>query len=431
MKVPPEFAAELSGFGGKLKYLTIWDVLLQFGFFLLCFLGDIRSLLTSKSQKKAAKQSNCVLDTTFASLVFPLGNFVALTFWSIWAVDRELILPASMDSFYPSWLNHVMHTSIVPFDFIELALVNHIFPSRSLGIAVLVLFMLTYLIWTFFIAYYGGFWVYPILAYLDWGSRSLFILGCVAITVILYLTGELCSYLVWGSTGSALRIGPQYIANAGVKTFEPPPSYTGVKMPERPKLKFLEKVPQYPPTIRPPKMMKRLILMRGPEEIHNQLTLKQYGIIALHGGRLHSGHLEMLRLGIGRKMDTSRMFAIWRIDAPWKAITKKGQGKRMGGGKGPIDHYVTPVKAGRVIVEVGGACEFAEVNAFLKEMAHNLPFKAEVVSQEILEQKAAEAERLRLANRNPYTAEYLIKNNIQGCNNWLSPYDKKWFWKHV
>jgi large subunit ribosomal protein L16 len=34
----------------------------------------------------------------------------------------------------------------------------------------------------------------------------------------------------------------------------------------------------------------------------------------------------------------------------------------MGGGKGPIDHYVTPVKAGRVIIEMGGKCEFVEVS---------------------------------------------------------------------
>ena len=33
----------------------------------------------------------------------------------------------------------------------------------------------------------------------------------------------------------------------------------------------------------------------------------------------------------------------------------------MGGGKGAIDHYVTPIKAGRVIVEVGGPIEFEEV----------------------------------------------------------------------
>lgn len=54
----------------------------------------------------------------------------------------------------------------------------------------------------------------------------------------------------------------------------------------------------------------------------------------------------MIRLTIGRKIDTNRMFAVWRIDSPWQPITKKGQGMRMGGGKGAIDHYVTPVKPG-------------------------------------------------------------------------------------
>lgn len=33
----------------------------------------------------------------------------------------------------------------------------------------------------------------------------------------------------------------------------------------------------------------------------------------------------------------------------------------MGRGKGPIDHYVTPVKAGQVIFEVGGTIEYFEV----------------------------------------------------------------------
>lgn len=66
-------------------------------------------------------------------------------------------------------------------------------------------------------------------------------------------------------------------------------------------------------------------------------------------------------VGIGRKMDITRMFAIWRIPAPWQPLTKKGQGQRMGGGKGAIDHYVTPVKAGRVLLEMGGKCEFIEV----------------------------------------------------------------------
>jgi large subunit ribosomal protein L16 len=35
------------------------------------------------------------------------------------------------------------------------------------------------------------------------------------------------------------------------------------------------------------------------------------------------GHFEMVRLGILRKMDQNRMFAVWRIDGPWQPVTKK------------------------------------------------------------------------------------------------------------
>lgn len=63
------------------------------------------------------------------------------------------------------------------------------------------------------------------------------------------------------------------------------------------------------------------------------------------------------------------MFAIWRIDAPWKAHSKKGIGKRMGMGKGNISFYTTPVKAKRVIFEVAGKCTFQEVS--LTNFFHN------------------------------------------------------------
>lgn len=200
---------------------------------------------------------------------------------------------------------------------------------------------------------------------------------------------------------------------------------------DRPKLKFIEKVPQYPPNLKPPKMQKRLKLMRGPELIHNTLIHKQYGIVALTGGRLKWGHFEMLRLGIGRQMDISRMFAIWRIDPPWQPVTKQGQGQRMGGGKGAVDHYVTPIKAGRVIVEMGGKCEFAEVKKILGLVAHKLPFDAKVVSQEILEEMQREEKEQAENNINPYTMKYVIQNNLGGCHRWLSPVDHKWFGKYL
>ena len=35
---------------------------------------------------------------------------------------------------------------------------------------------------------------------------------------------------------------------------------------------------------------------------------------------------------------------LFRVDAPYKPITDHGTGKRMGGGKGSIDEYATPVR---------------------------------------------------------------------------------------
>lgn len=52
-----------------------------------------------------------------------------------------------------------------------------------------------------------------------------------------------------------------------------------VEFPEKTKLKYVEKVPQMHGNIRPPKMTKSLKFMRGPEEVHNFLLHRQFGII--------------------------------------------------------------------------------------------------------------------------------------------------------
>ncbi|XP_035788455.1 39S ribosomal protein L16, mitochondrial-like [Anopheles albimanus] len=218
---------------------------------------------------------------------------------------------------------------------------------------------------------------------------------------------------------------------AGIKFFGPPITYDNTKIPEKPKLRFMDKVPQLPSNLRPPKLQKKLKWMRGPEEVHNKLVHGQYGIVATGGGRLRWGHFEMLRLTIGRKMDISRMFAIWRVEAPWQPVTKKGQGQRMGGGKGVIDYYVTPVKSGRIIVELAGELEFIEAKRILDIVCPKLPFKAMVISQQTLDGTAATADRLKVENLNPWTFKYVVQNNLGGSHRWLSPADHKWFGKHI
>ena len=61
----------------------------------------------------------------------------------------------------------------------------------------------------------------------------------------------------------------------------------------------------------------------------------------------------------------------------------------------------TPVKAGRVILEVGGKCYWEEINPWLKRFAAMLPFEAIAVNAQILETLNSEEERLHEQNVNP------------------------------
>jgi len=211
--------------------------------------------------------------------------------------------------------------------------------------------------------------------------------------------------------------------------FKPPPNYDSVEFP--PEKRKLKVIPNQPLTVghqqKLPKMPRMVYLMRGPETVHNKLIHKQYGIRALQGGALKAGHFRAIRDTVNRKIDDKRMFAVWRVDAPWQSATKKGTGHRMGGGKGNIDHYKTPIKKGRIIFEVGGTMEYGEVLHILELAANKMPFKSEPVSQEYLEAEIIREEREEKENINPFSFEYCVKNNMLNCRKWLSPYDYKWF----
>jgi len=103
----------------------------------------------------------------------------------------------------------------------------------------------------------------------------------------------------------------------------------------------------------------------------------------------------------------------------------------MGGGKGAIDHYVTPLKAGRIVLEIAGNCTFEEVRPWLEQIANNLPFEARAVSHAMLKEDKIKEEENIQNNINKFSPEYVIRNNMGGCHNWISPTDRKWFWKYT
>jgi large subunit ribosomal protein L16 len=63
---------------------------------------------------------------------------------------------------------------------------------------------------------------------------------------------------------------------------------------------------------------------------------------------------------------------LWIRIFPDKPVTKKPAETRMGSGKGNVDHWVAPVKRGRLLFEIGGIERRMAEEAF-RLASHKLP----------------------------------------------------------
>ncbi|CAJ0568864.1 unnamed protein product, partial [Mesorhabditis spiculigera] len=233
-----------------------------------------------------------------------------------------------------------------------------------------------------------------------------------------------------------LRLGrpiARLTALRGMRRYPFPATYENVtfppddqrKLPKMPKEPFydLEKGEQKFKTA------KRMMWSRGVEEIHTELTHEQYGLAAVSGGMISASDFDFIQDRVNKNLLVNQ-FAVWRVDPPWLPRTKKAQGQRLGGGKGSIHHYVTPVKAKRVILEVGGYITEIEAKAFLLYLCERFKFPVEFVSQDLLSQRRAREDWEARNNRNTFNWDTVIKYNMQNCTSWLSPYDVEWKGKY-
>ncbi|XP_010006105.1 PREDICTED: 39S ribosomal protein L16, mitochondrial, partial [Chaetura pelagica] len=79
--------------------------------------------------------------------------------------------------------------------------------------------------------------------------------------------------------------------------------------------------------------------------------------------------------------------------------------------------------SGRLVVEVGGRCQFPQVRPFLDQVAKKLPFPAIPVSREGLQEMRKEEEEKKVTNQNPWTFERVVTTNMLGMRKYLSPCD--------
>ena len=69
---------------------------------------------------------------------------------------------------------------------------------------------------------------------------------------------------------------------------------------------------------------------------------------------------------------------IWIRIFPDKPVTKKPPEVTLGGGKGAVDHYVSPIRRGRILFEMDGVSE-ATAREAMRLAGHKLPMKTKFV----------------------------------------------------
>lgn len=117
---------------------------------------------------------------------------------------------------------------------------------------------------------------------------------------------------------------------------------------------------------------------KGIESRGTELTFGSFGLRALETRWLSSRQIEAARRTIIRYLKKGGK--LWIRIFPAKPVTTKGVEVPMGGGKGSVDHYVFPIKPGRIIFELEGIKEDIAREAF-RRAGDKLPIKTKFIKK--------------------------------------------------
>jgi len=117
---------------------------------------------------------------------------------------------------------------------------------------------------------------------------------------------------------------------------------------------------------------------RGNETRGTEITFGSFGLKALEPKWITARQIEAARRTILRFLKKGGK--LWIRIFPDKPVTQKGVEIPMGGGKGGVDHYVFPVRPGRVLFELEGIKEEMAREAFRKA-SDKLPIKTKFIKR--------------------------------------------------
>jgi len=117
---------------------------------------------------------------------------------------------------------------------------------------------------------------------------------------------------------------------------------------------------------------------------HRGITVSfgEFGLRAEGAAWITARQIEAARRVLVRYL--RRGGQLWIRIFPDKAVTKKPAETRMGGGKGPQDHWVAVVKPGRIMFELSGIKE-EEGREAVRLASHKLPIATSFAMREGVE----------------------------------------------
>ena len=118
--------------------------------------------------------------------------------------------------------------------------------------------------------------------------------------------------------------------------------------------------------------------MKGKATRGNKVTYGEYGLQTLEPGRITANQIEAARIAMTRYI--KRGGQVWIKIFPDKPVTRKPLETRMGKGKGAPEYWVSVVKPGRILFEIGGVSEELAREA-MRLAGNKLPVKTKFVTK--------------------------------------------------
>ncbi len=117
---------------------------------------------------------------------------------------------------------------------------------------------------------------------------------------------------------------------------------------------------------------------RGVASSGNTLSVGEFALASQEAYMMTGNQIESARKVIVR--ETKRKGKLWLRVFPDKPITSKPAEVRMGSGKGEVSHYVSVVKPGRILFELGGIDE-ATARLALTKASKKLPVATKIITK--------------------------------------------------